>query len=255
MSSLRDVTAPVFYAASDALVNDTVVISGSEGKHAATVRRLQIGEPIVVTDGLGRWVAGAVQSVEKRDRVIVSVHQRGTDTRPTPRIVVVQAVPKGDRGETAVETLTEVGVDVITPWISERTQLRLDDERQAKLLTRWRASAREAAKQARRTWWPEVNDVVRRQAALDVVRSAAVALVLDAQAGTAIADMSFDVAGDIAVVIGPEGGLTPAEITDLVSVGATPVRLGTSVLRTSTAGTVAAGVVLSRTARWSVDPA
>jgi 16S rRNA (uracil1498-N3)-methyltransferase len=253
MSQQRDVIAPVFLVEPGALADDVVVIDGPEGKHAATVRRLQVGEPIVVTDGQGAWVAGAVQAVEGRDRVVVAVHESGVDERPALRVTVLQGLPKGDRGETAVETLTEVGVDVIVPWISERTQVRLDPEREAKLLSRWRATAREAGKQARRTFAPVVADVVRRQGALTLVQDAAFAVVLDAAAGQSLGDRELPVEGEVVLVIGPEGGVTPTEIADFVIAGATPARLGPSVLRTSTAGTVAAGVVLSRTSRWSIN--
>jgi 16S rRNA (uracil1498-N3)-methyltransferase len=254
MSPQRDVTAPVFLVEPGALTNDFVVIDGSEGKHAATVRRLQVGEPIVVTDGHGAWVAGAVQAVEGRDRIVVAVHESGVDAPPHVRLTVLQAMPKGDRGETAVETLTEVGVDVIVPWISERTQIRLDSDREAKILGRWRTTAREAGKQARRTFAPVVADVVRRQEALALVQAATLAIVLDAEAGLALGDLDPPSQGDIVLVVGPEGGLTPGELADFVIAAATPARLGPSVLRTSTAGTVAAGVVLSRTSRWSINP-
>jgi 16S rRNA (uracil1498-N3)-methyltransferase len=253
MSPQRDVTAPVFLVEPGALADDVVVIDGPEGKHAATVRRLQVGEPVVVGDGHGSWVMGAVQAVEGRDRVLVAVHESGVDARPHLQLTVLQAMPKGDRGETAVETLTEVGVDVIVPWISERTQVRLDSEREAKIIGRWRATAREAGKQARRTFAPVVADVVRRQEAIALVEQAAFAVVLDAEAGQSLGDLDLPVEGDIVLVVGPEGGVTPAEIADFVIAGATPARLGPSVLRTSTAGTVAAGVVLSRTSRWSIN--
>jgi 16S rRNA (uracil1498-N3)-methyltransferase len=253
MTPHRDVTAPVFLVDTGALDAAVVVIDGPEGKHAATVRRLQAGEPVVVTDGAGEWAAGSVAAVEGRARILVTVSERGHDDRPALTVAVLQALPKGDRGETAVETLTEVGVDTIVPWVSERTQVRVDSEREAKVITRWRATSREAAKQARRTYLPVVTEVARRTAALEVVAESQLAVVLDAEAGMALSELELPVEGVIVLVVGPEGGVAPSELADFVAAGAVPARLGPSVLRTSTAGTVAAALVLSRTSRWSIS--
>lgn len=249
MTAERPVTAPVFLADSDALAADVVTLSGDEGRHAATVRRIAVGETVVITDGAGTWVCGEVSNVAGRDRVSVTVGDRGHEPIPVPRVVVVQALPKGDRGETAVETLTEVGVDVIVPWVSERTQVKADPERATKIVAKWRATAREAAKQARRVHVPMVADVVRGAGLAHLVEGGSV-YVLDAEGATPLASVQFPADRDIVLVVGPEGGLSAGELASLEALGANIVRLGPSVLRTSTAGTVAAGLVLAGTPRW-----
>ena len=166
-----------------------------------------------------------------------------------PRVVVVQAIPKGDRGELAVEMLTEVGVDVIVPWAASRSVSVWRGDKQAKALAKWRATAREAAKQSRRTWFPEVADVVATSDVVALLRDADVPVVLHEAASGPLADLPVPGRGEIVIVVGPEGGISDEELAAFATVGAEPVRLGSSVLRTSTAGVAATAALLART-RW-----
>ena len=204
----------------------------------------------MLTDGCGLVAEGTVASVG-RDVVEISVRSRRVDPEPQPRLVVVQALAKGDRGETAVETLTEVGVDVVVPWAAERCVTRWKAERGDKALTRWRSTAREAAKQSRRTFWPSVAALAETDDVVRLLASASLGLVLHEEASVSIADLSVPLVGDVVMVIGPEGGVSPKELDAFAGVGAVEVRLGPTVLRTSTAGTVAASVLLAQTPRWT----
>ncbi len=168
--------------------------------------------------------------------------------RPRPLITVIQGIPKGDRGELAVEEMTEVGVDRIVPWAAERAVPVWRDEKGA---TRWRAKAREAAKQAERPWIPEVTTPVTLVEAAGLIESAALAVLLEPGAADPLSSVSPPEDGELIVIVGPEGGIAPRESAELTAVGARPYRLGPSVLRTSTAGAVAAAVLLSRTSRWA----
>jgi 16S rRNA (uracil1498-N3)-methyltransferase len=168
----------------------------------------------------------------------------------TPRLVVVQALPKGDRGELAVEMLTEVGADVIVPWAASRSVARWKGERAARSLEKWRTAAREAAKQARRAWFPEVAGLATTEDVVDLLAAASVRVVLHEAASGPLADVPVPGRGEIVIVVGPEGGLTDAELEAFGAVGAEPLRLGSSVLRSSTAGVAAAAALLSRTPRW-----
>src|SRR5439155_24115056 len=103
-------------------------LDGPEGRHAASVRRLAVGEELLVTDGTG-MVASCVVAETGHDRLLLDVVDVREDPSPAPRLVVVQALPKGDRGEVAVETLTEVGVDVVVPWAATRSLTRWRDVR------------------------------------------------------------------------------------------------------------------------------
>jgi 16S rRNA (uracil1498-N3)-methyltransferase len=233
-----------------------VVLSGPEGRHAATVRRLAPGERLDLTDGAGTLARGVVIAA-RGGTVELSVLDREVQPPPRPRLVVVQALPKGDRGELAVETMTEVGVDVLVPWPAERCVVRWTGERAAKGVSRWRATAVAAAKQSRRAWFPEVTDLASTAGVAGLVRGAALALLLDPDgpefvtgpvAGPGDGDGRD---GDIVLIVGPEGGVSPAEADALTAAGARPTRLGPTVLRASSAGAVAAALVLSAAGRWS----
>ncbi len=227
---------------------DEVVLDGPEGHHAAVVRRLSAGERLVLTDGAGTRLVGTVGSVGKRSlTVLVEVVEEVA--RPTPRVSVVQAIPKGERGELAVELLTEVGADLVVPWTAERSVARWRGERAAKSLERWRSTAREAAKQSRRAWWPEVAEPAGLDAVCERVRGAGLAVVLH-EAGPVPLSSAGEVPEDLLLVVGPEGGLTDAELEALRGAGAAVVRLGDEVMRTSTAGAAATAALLSRTPRW-----
>jgi 16S rRNA (uracil1498-N3)-methyltransferase len=231
------------------VVGDAVVVEGDEAHHAVAVRRLRVGEQVVLTDGAGVSVQGAVASTGKRTFELTVESVAAVDPA-TPEIVVVQAIPKGERGELAVEVLTEIGVGRIVPWAAARSVAVWKGERAAKSLARWRATAREAAKQARRSWFPEVDELASTTDAVALVSTADLAVVLHEAAGAPFADVVVPATGRIVVVVGPEGGLTDEEVAAFVGAGAVSVRLGAEVLRTSTAGVAAVSAILARTPRW-----
>jgi 16S rRNA (uracil1498-N3)-methyltransferase len=227
------------------LVGDELVLDGPEGRHAAVVRRIGAGERIRLTDGLGAWAEGPVVGASKAG-LTVAVDERGSVAAADPRVVVVQALPKGERAELAVEMLTEVGADVIVPWNAERSQFRANPERVEKTLTKWRAWAFEASKQSRRSWFAEVAPLASTADVAERLARAALPVVLHEEATTPLASLQVPPAGDIVLVIGPEGGIAP---TELKAFDVEPVRLGDTVLRTSTAGVAAAAALLARS-RW-----
>ena len=227
-----------------------VEVSGDEAHHAVAVRRLREGEPVMLTDGLGTSVTGPVSSTGKRV-FAVAVSSVTHQERPEPAITVVQALPKGDRGELAVEVLTEVGVDRIVPWAASRSVAVWKGERAAKSHAKWQATAREAAKQSRRSWLPTVTPLASTGDLTDLVAGADLAVVLHEDATAPLSAVDVPASGRILVVVGPEGGIAPDELEALVTAGAVSVRLGAEVLRTSTAGVVAVAALLARTDRWS----
>jgi 16S rRNA (uracil1498-N3)-methyltransferase len=240
------VTLPRFLA--DSVTGGRVVLLGAEARHAAVVRRISPGEWVELTDGDGGVVAGTV-TVATPDRLEVAVARRWAEPAPQPRLLVAQALAKGDRAEAAVAVLTEVGVDEVLPWAASRCVVQWRGERGAKALSRWRVTAREAAKQSRRAWLPAVAEPVGTQALAALARTAALAVVLHEEAVEPLAALRWPESGDVLLVVGPEGGITAEETEALGRAGARVCRLGDTVLRTSTAGAVAAAVVLAAT-RW-----
>lgn len=240
---------PLFLVAAGELTRPFVTLTGPEGHHAAVVRRLRVGERADVTDGAGILAEGVVISVAK-DSVTLDVRAVCTVAPPEPRLAVAQALPKGDRGELAVELMTEVGVDAIIPWSAERSITRWQAERGAKALGKWRSTAREAAKQSRRPWLPEVAELATTAALAKRAASATLAVVLEADATARLHELPLPERGELLLIVGPEGGISPAERAALREAGAIEARLGPTVLRTSTAGAAAAAILLSRAARW-----
>jgi len=247
-------TAPVFVVEQLTATGGEFVLDGPEGRHAVSVKRLQPGESVVLTDGAGRWAEGSVVAAEGKDRLAVRLDRVAEEPLPAPRLTVVQALPKGDRGELAVETMTEVGVDAIVPWAASRCITQWKGERGQKALAKWRATARESGKQSRRVRFPEVTDLATGKQVAALLTDADLAVVLheDRDYGSApLATLELPSAGEIVLVVGPEGGVSPEELALFEKAGAVTCRLGRSVLRTSTAGTAAGALVLGRTGRWS----
>lgn len=245
-------TLPVFLAPAPQLAaahaGARVRLEGAEGRHAVAVRRLERGEGVDLVDGEGTRVRGVVTRTT-RDVLEVEVLRWELEPPVTPRLVLVQALAKGERGELAVELATEAGVDEVVPWSAARSVAQWKGERGERALQRWHSTAREAAKQARRARWPLVAPLASGTDVLARVRAAALAVVLEAGAARALAAVPLPPDGDVLLVVGPEGGLTEDEVAALTTAGALACRLGDTVLRTSTAG-VAALAVLSAQARW-----
>ncbi|AXB47813.1 16S rRNA (uracil(1498)-N(3))-methyltransferase [Amycolatopsis albispora] len=232
---------------------DRAVLDGEEARHAATVRRIRPGERLVLTDGRGGGARCVVDSVQAgRDASLgLRVEESWFEPAPELRVIVAQALAKGDRGELAVELATEAGVDEIVPWRAARSVAKWEDgPRGDKALARWRSTARAAAKQARRTWLPPVTEPVTTKQLAALAGEVDRALVLEAEAGVRLADAGLPAAGSLLLVVGPEGGIGPEELTVLSDAGARPVRLGQTVLRTSTAAAVALGALGALTPRW-----
>lgn len=242
-------SAPVFFAETQRLRGEHITLDGPEGRHAATVRRLRAGEAACLTDGVGELVCCVVTRVG-RDVVEFAAEQRRRVPPPAPRIHVVQALAKGDRGERAVELATEVGADAITPWAAARCIARWRDGRRDKGLGRWRSTAFQAAKQSRRAWFPEVAELADTTAVAGLAAGAETAIVLHEEAARPLTAVPAPRQGTIVVIAGPEGGITDDELAAFERAGAIQARLGPTVLRTSTAGAAATVVLATRTGRW-----
>jgi 16S rRNA (uracil1498-N3)-methyltransferase len=243
----------LFYVDALPSVGELAVVDGDEGFHAANVRRIRVGEELDLGDGDGTVAHCIVEDVAK-GRLTAKVLDRRTVPAAVPSVTVVQALPKSDRSELAVELATEAGADAFVAWHASRCVARW--ESQAKIdkgLRRWGAVARSAARQSRRPHIPPVSGMVSTAELVQRVDdSAAMALVLHESATVRLTEVPVAQANSIMLIIGPEGGIADDEIAALTNAGATAVQLGPSVLRTSTAAAVALGALGALTARWSV---
>ena len=247
--------ATLFYAESIPAVGGVAVVDGDEGFHAASVRRLRPGEELVLSDGAGTVADCVVQSADKR-KLTARVLAFRTAPLPRPPVTVVQAIPKSERSELAIELATEAGADEFVAWQAQRCVARWDGDRAANGLRRWRAVARSAARQSRRAWIPDVSGPMSTEALCSYltqqIGAGAVVLVLHESADVPITEETVAQANSVILLVGPEGGISDSEITALMNAGAVTVRLGPTVLRTSTAAAVALGALGVLTPRWSV---
>lgn len=243
-------TRPVFVLDPDRFVDagSTVVLDGPEGRHAAVVRRIGVGERVDLVDAAGRRAEATVASVENAT-LTVRLDRVHVEDEPSPRLVLVQALAKGDRDDQAVEAATELGVDGIVPWQAARSIVQWRGPRGEKAHRKWVDQVHSAAKQSRRARFPQVEPLVDTTGLARRVASADLAFILHEEADTPLVGAQLPEAGEVLLVVGPEGGITPEELALLQDAGGLPVRLGPTVLRSSSAGP-AALAVLSADARW-----
>lgn len=233
-------TFPLFLADFDAVPGpgDRISVLGEEAHHGF-VKRIAVGEEVLLSNGRGLGVSGTVVSIDKRE-LVVEVVDGQVGAEPAWTWTVAQALAKGDRSELAVQMATEVGARGIWAWQASRSIVRWSGDRAAKGLAKWRATARESAKQARRLWLPEVASVTTNQL-IEAIGGVDQALVLHEAATGHIADLKLAPTGTGLLIVGPEGGISPEELERFVAAGATPVLISDGVLRTSTAAAVALG--------------
>lgn len=233
---------PLFLAElAGAVVGGAVTVTGDEARHAVSVKRIRVGERVLLSDGAGRTVTGEVVATGRQE-LEVSVERIDDAPAPALEVIAVQALAKGDRSELAVEMLTEVGVRRILAWQAARSIVRWQGERAAKSLAKWQSTAREAMKQSRRGFLPEVTAASTKDVAA-LLADVELALVLHEDATEHIARVPLPPRGRIALVIGPEGGISPEELATFEAAGARLVLVSDGVLRTSTAGAVAVGQI------------
>jgi 16S rRNA (uracil1498-N3)-methyltransferase len=227
-----------------------VELTGAEARHAVQVARIRVGEEFSVSDGRG-WRADAVVVSADKSVVACDVDQVRFDPAPAIRFVLAQALAKGDRDEMAIQMSTELGVDTVIPWQSERSVSRWTGDKVAKGIARWSAIVREASKQAVRSRIPTVTDPVSTATLCGRVPEASW-IVLDPRAVVSLSEWfrSASKPTTVGVIVGPEGGITDDEIAQFETEGATPVRLDGPILRASTAGPAAIAAILALSGAW-----
>lgn len=251
---------PVFFTPAGSLdgvgPGAAFVLEGSEARHAVTVKRLAQGEPVDIVDGAGRRLTGTVTSSGQASLEVECV-TIADEARPDVRLVLVQALAKGDRDELAIETATELGIDAVVPWQSERSIVRWKGDRAARAHAKWQSAVAAAAKQARRAWVPEVRPAVDTSALTAAVEAADLAVILHEDAIRPLRSVLESWPGrhgegvrEVLLIVGPEGGISPREVTRLCSKGAVTALLGTHVLRSSTAGPAAVVLASDVLGRW-----
>ncbi|SDL29640.1 16S rRNA (uracil1498-N3)-methyltransferase [Arthrobacter sp. ov407] len=254
---------PVFFTAPGTLdqqvPGSAFVLEGAEARHAVTVKRIAVGEAVDIADGAGKRLTGTVTAA-LHGELTVECLDVADEPRPETRLVLVQALAKGDRDELAAETATELGIDAVIPWQAERSIVRWKAERAAKAHAKWQSVVTAAAKQARRAWIPEVRAAVDGAGLQAAVAAADLAVILHEDAVRPLryvleswlesAQPGDAESREVLLIVGPEGGISPREVTRLCDAGAVTALLGHHVLRSSTAGPAATVLASDILGRW-----
>jgi len=255
------VSNPVFFTSAGSLAGivpgQLFVLEGAEARHAVAVKRLSPGEAVDIVDGAGARMSGKVASAAPSG-LEVECGALAMEDRPDIRLVLVQALAKGDRDELAIETATELGIDAVIPWQSERSIVRWKGDRAARAHAKWESTVAAAAKQARRAWIPEVRAAVDTAGLSAAVEGADLAVILHEDAVRPLRTVleAWQGSGhegirEVLLIVGPEGGISPREVTKLCDKGAVTALLGHHVLRSSTAGPAAVVLASDILGRWT----
>ena len=228
--------------------SNLIEVSGDEAHHAIKVLRINVGEEILISDGAGNWVRASVENIEKKT-FTAKVLQRGFQPEKSPRLIVVQGLPKSDRVKDAIEILVESGVDLIIPWQSDRSISKWRQDS----LDKWQSTAVAATKQSRRFRKPEIIDGLSLSQLLEIESENSAILVMHESATTKLSEVvtsKFTGMSEIIIVIGPEGGISESELAVLEGSGAHIVGLGPEVFRSAHAGGAALSAVSALIGRW-----
>lgn len=242
---------PLFFAAigSDSAVGTSFTLGGPEAKHAISVRRMTVGESIAISDGFGVKIRGRVTKL-KKETLEISIESIEELLEPESQLFLVQALAKGDRDELAIQACTELGLFGVIPWQADRSISIWKAEKKQKGQARWQSIVAEASKQSLRAFIPRVEQVLDSQELISALRVFDQVLILDPEADKSITEFNPPAAGKIAIVVGPEGGISEQELESFKKAGFSSVRLGSGVLRTSTAGMAAVSYLQAKLGDW-----
>lgn len=227
-----------------------VTLGGSEGKHAVNVRRMRVGEGIQLSDGRGLRVRGTVSALGNNS-LTVAIDSVIQETEPTVGLTIIQALAKGDRDELSIQAATELGCWAVIPWQADRSISKWEGPKIAKSVDRWQTIVAEAAKQSLRVFEPKVAQPISSKQLNASVGDFDLVLVLDPTAEYGLGGLEISPAQkSVAIVVGPEGGISDSELSALEQAGAKRVHLGEPILRTSTAGVAAIAVIQAKLGLW-----
>ena len=249
-------THPLFYSSevTGAVSGHTVHLNAASSAHAIRSQRLTPSDPVLISDGAGTLAEGTIETADSQ-RTGIRVETVAVHAPPAVRINLVQALAKGDRDLLAAEMATEIGVDAVTPWQAQRSIVRIRPERLVKTRAKWHAKLHSAAQQARRAFIPELGQLLEATtiAQLHAQEQGAHVVVLHEDGQETLqgaVDTMPETVRVIHLVVGPEGGVSPDELAAVQAVGGSIVKIGTNVMRASTAGPVAIALLNQMFNRW-----
>ncbi len=224
----------------------TQILDKDEAHHAIKVLRLKLGEVIKISDGVKKWVSGPIIEISKKE-LTISVSEKGEFEEKFPELVLVQAVTKSDRNKEMLELVVEAGVDRIIPWQAERSISKWQSDSAQK----WEIGIKEACKQARQIRLPKLMPMLTTAGVVQLLNKDAQAIVFHESADEKFAQLQLAQSlTSIFLIIGPEGGISPNELSIFENSGGKVVRLGETVLRSAHAGFAAISAVQTKLGRW-----
>ena len=222
------------------------VLENEEAHHAIKVLRLNTGEIIKISDGVGNWVSGPIVEIAKKE-LFVSITERGEIQAAKPELVLVQAITKSDRNKEMLELAVEAGVDRIIPWQSERSISKWQSDSEQK----WQVGIKQSCKQARQVKLPQLMQVMSTSEVITSIGEGGFGIVFHEEASTKFSDLTIpNSQSSVYLVIGPEGGISEQELLSFQNNGSKVVRLGDTVLRSAHAGFAALSAVQTKLGRW-----
>ena len=222
------------------------VLENEEAHHAIKVLRLNTGEVIKISDGVGNWVSGPIVEIAKKE-LFISITERGEIQAAKPELVLVQAITKSDRNKEMLELAVEAGVDRIIPWQSERSISKWQSDSEQK----WQVGIKQSCKQARQAKLPQLMQVMSTSEVIKSIGEGGFGIVFHEEASTKFSDLTIpNSQSSVYLVIGPEGGISEQELLSFQNNGSKVVRLGDTVLRSAHAGFAALSAVQTKLGRW-----
>lgn len=212
----------------------SVRIGADAANHALRVLRLQKGDPLTLFDGSGLDYPGTIVALDHQALTVALGTPVPVGNESPLAITLLQGICRSARMDTVVQKATELGVARIIPVATERSVVKVDGEQAARKRLHWQRIAISACEQSGRSLIPEIHAAGPLHAGLAIARDQAVRILLNPAATQTLADLPPS-ASTVAVLIGPEGGLTESEAALASAAGFTPLRLGPRILRTETA--------------------
>lgn len=240
---------PRFFVPVGSLAGEPVTVSGEPLHHLHSVLRLKVGDEVLLLDGTGTCCRGRLAALDRR-AATVTVLARWQEREGCCPLQLLQALPKGDKFDLVLQKGTELGITRFQPLLSARTVSRPERGRSA----RWQRIVSEAARQSRRPCLPVVEELASLAEAV-AAESAPLRLLLWEAGSRPLAEvLPAERPAAVAVLVGPEGGLSAEEVALAQAAGFVPVHLGPRILRTETAGLAIAAVVQFRYGDWGTAP-
>jgi 16S rRNA (uracil1498-N3)-methyltransferase len=229
---------PRIYTAQELPVGTEILLPEQAGEHAVRVLRLERGHPLILINGDGREYDAELASLAKRAVTAIIKQARAVDREATLSITLAQSIARGEKMDWILQKATELGVSQIVPLVTERTEVKLDEERAERRMAHWDSVIESACEQCGRTTLPALAPPQRIDRWLTTLDFKGLRLAMIPDGETTVRELPSTEAG-VVVVVGPEGGLSEQDVVMLRQADFFGLKLGPRILRTETAGVAA----------------